>query len=172
MWNSDTIAVISKQDSSLIGYTDNITIAPAKSGVTPPAGTSAQLVTIPAPTSTNYDASVGYTGNIPSPTAVTGQTSSSTSPAASGSQGSSSQSSGGASSASGASQSLGPSESASAAGSPMATIDGSVGSSAAQSAAPSSTSPTSAGTLQQPMHIGMLLGFTVVTSCMCFTLFN
>ncbi|GAA5846685.1 hypothetical protein JCM9279_003410 [Rhodotorula babjevae] len=79
-----TIAVQSLSDGSLAGYTDAITISPynasspsavASSDI--PRGTSASIVAIPAPTSTNFDASTKYTGKVPSPTAGAGSPASS-----------------------------------------------------------------------------------------------
>ncbi|KPV71905.1 uncharacterized protein RHOBADRAFT_56286 [Rhodotorula graminis WP1] len=81
-----TIAVQSLSDGSLAGYTDAITIAPynasspsAVASADIPRGTSASIVAIPAPTSTNYDASTKYTGKVPSPTAAGAATPSSSS---------------------------------------------------------------------------------------------
>ncbi|GAA6054784.1 hypothetical protein JCM3770_007432 [Rhodotorula araucariae] len=77
--NNYTIIVQSLEDSTLVGYTDMITVAPynasspsAVPSANIPSGTSASLLTIADPTSTNKGASTKYTGNIPAPTAVTG----------------------------------------------------------------------------------------------------
>ncbi|BGP51535.1 hypothetical protein JCM10450v2_007481 [Rhodotorula kratochvilovae] len=77
--NNYTIVVQSLQDSSLIGYTDMITVAPynaSSPSAVPsgdvPSGTKVSLLTIADPTSTNKGASTKYAGNIPAPTAVTG----------------------------------------------------------------------------------------------------
>ncbi|GAA6059937.1 hypothetical protein JCM10212_003077 [Sporobolomyces blumeae] len=67
--NNYTIVVQSLSNPDEIGYTDMITIAAGNSTENAPSGTSVSLVTIPAPTTTNYGASTQYTGSIPSPTA-------------------------------------------------------------------------------------------------------
>ncbi|BGP58092.1 hypothetical protein JCM8202_006206 [Rhodotorula sphaerocarpa] len=83
--NNYTIVVQSLSDPSMAGYTDMITIAPANSSSPShvpaseiPSGTVASILTIPAPTSTDFGASTWYTGSTPAPTAVTGATSSPT----------------------------------------------------------------------------------------------
>ncbi|KAK4048558.1 hypothetical protein OIV83_004726 [Microbotryomycetes sp. JL201] len=51
-----TVAVTSLDDSSIAGYTDNVNIVPAANDASPgPSGTQISLVTIQAPTSTNYN---------------------------------------------------------------------------------------------------------------------
>ncbi|KAM0786066.1 hypothetical protein ACM66B_006877 [Microbotryomycetes sp. NB124-2] len=79
-----TVAVTSLDDSSVAGYTDNVNIVPAANGADPgPSGTRISLITIQAPTSTNYDGAVSETGQAPSLTAVTAVSSSTTTPASS-----------------------------------------------------------------------------------------
>ncbi|KAK4053643.1 hypothetical protein OIO90_003882 [Microbotryomycetes sp. JL221] len=66
-----TIAVTSLDNPSIIGYTDNVNIVAAPKGSDAPSGTRISLVTIQGPTSTNFDAAVSNTGQVPSPTAQT-----------------------------------------------------------------------------------------------------
>lgn len=60
--------VQSLRDSSLVGYTDAITIAPSNPNSPGPEGTSIALLPIPASTSAG---SSSFSGEIPAPTAVT-----------------------------------------------------------------------------------------------------
>lgn len=69
--SADTIMVQSLSDSSLVGFTDAITIAASSNNSPDPADTSVTLLTIPAPTSTNLAGSTSFSGKIPRPTAVT-----------------------------------------------------------------------------------------------------
>lgn len=72
--NADTIAVQSLSDYSLIGYTDDITVAgPAKANAdNVVSGTKISLLSIAGPTTTNWGAAQDFNGQTPSPTAVTG----------------------------------------------------------------------------------------------------
>lgn len=141
----DTIVVQSLDNPDEIGYTDMITIAGGSNNA--PSGNSVSLVTIPAPTSTNYGASQKPGISIPSPTAVTGQPTSSS--AASRSSALSSASSMSVSSRAGQSSSLSSSSqiASSTASTPSAV-------SAGTSPSASSTTPSSAASSNLVLQTG------------------
>ncbi|GAA5881615.1 hypothetical protein JCM16303_005510 [Sporobolomyces ruberrimus] len=140
-----TIVVQSLDNPDEIGYTDMITIAGGSNNA--PSGNSVSLVTIPAPTSTNYGASQKPGISIPSPTAVTGQPTSSS--AASRSSALSSASSMSVSSRSGQSSSV---SSSSQIASSTASIPSAV--SAGTSPSASSTTPSSAASSNLVLQTG------------------
>ncbi|GAA5904483.1 hypothetical protein JCM8208_004205 [Rhodotorula glutinis] len=146
-----TIAVQSLSDGSLAGYTDAITIAPynasspsAVASADIPSGTSASIVAIPAPTSTNYDASTKYTGKVPSPTAGAGSPSSSSSPASSSSVAASSTSSASVISTSVRASSSAADSSAAASSAGQTVLSSAFGASSAPASA-ASAAPSAAG---------------------------
>ncbi|ORY86019.1 hypothetical protein BCR35DRAFT_351574 [Leucosporidium creatinivorum] len=139
-----TIAVQSLSDPSLIGYTDNINIIKSSGSG---SGTAVSLLTIAAPTSTNYNGATSFTGKIPDPTAVTGGSGSSKTQAASSAASSSQASSSSSDSASSKGSKLRSPSSSSSSTSDSASSTSPASSSAALSSDSSSSSSNSAGSL-------------------------
>lgn len=162
---ADTIAVQSLSDPSLVGYTDDITIAAAAkaNADSVPSGTQISLLTIPAPTSTNYNGARDPTVKNPAPTAVTGRPSSSQPPSTTSSSSppsSSSASSSRRASSSGSLSSLTPLSSAdvtspasSLAALPTSAASLAQASSSAQSSIPSSGAGSSIGMLRNSVVV-------------------